>query len=61
MYGSDQMFWPEEIEESINWLNSLNFLNDAQKRDVFYNNAAKFLGLDLQTISNHHDIRKVRQ
>ena len=45
MYGSDQMTWPYAIEKSIRYLNSLTFLTKKDKEDIFYNNAAKFLGL----------------
>lgn len=46
MYGSDQMFWPEAIGRSIEAIESAPFLSDEEKRDIFYNNAARFLGLD---------------
>ena len=45
MFGSDQMFWPHAIEMSIDYLNSLEFLTDEDKRDILYNNAARFLKL----------------
>lgn len=46
MFGSDQMTWPYAIEKSINFLNSLDFLTEQEKEDIFYNNAAKFLKLE---------------
>ena len=46
MFGSDQMMWPYAIEKSINFLNGLDFLNEEEKEDIFYNNAARFLKLD---------------
>jgi len=46
MFGSDQMMWPYAIEKSINFLNSLDFLSEEDKEDIYYNNAAKFLKLD---------------
>lgn len=46
MFGSDQMFWPDAIERSINYLNSLEFLTEEDKRGIFYHNAARFLRLD---------------
>lgn len=45
MFGSDQMIWPYAIEKSVRFLNSLNFLTKQDKEDIFYNNAAKFLGV----------------
>ncbi len=45
MFGSDQMIWPYAIEKSINFLNSLSFLTEKDKEDIFYNNAARFLNL----------------
>ncbi|MCY2686007.1 amidohydrolase family protein [Salinimicrobium sp. TH3] len=45
MFGSDQMVWPESIKISINYLNSLDFLTEEEKRMILYENARKFLGL----------------
>ena len=45
MFGSDQMFWPESIELAIEAIESAPFLSHGQKRDIFYNNAARFLRL----------------
>ncbi len=45
MFGSDQMFWPHAIEMSIEYLNSLDFLTEKDKRNILYNNAARFLRL----------------
>jgi predicted TIM-barrel fold metal-dependent hydrolase len=46
MFGSDQMVWPEAIGMAIEGIESAAFLNEQQKRDIFYNNAVKFLRLD---------------
>ena len=46
MFGSDQMFWPDAIDRSIEYLNSLDFLTNEDKRDILYNNAARFLKLN---------------
>lgn len=46
MFGSDQMVWPETIERAIAVIEEAPFLSPAQKRDIFYNNAARFLRLD---------------
>lgn len=45
MFGSDQMIWPGVIEPAIRTIEHAPFLTDAQKRDIFYNNAARFLRL----------------
>ena len=45
MYGSDEMVWPGAIGLSFDFINNADFLTDKQKRDILYNNAAKFLGL----------------
>ena len=46
MYGSDQMVWPHAIEKSIQQLESYDFLTEQDKRDIFYHNAKRFLGLE---------------
>jgi hypothetical protein len=45
MFGSDQMVWPETIEYGIRVIEEAPFLSDQQKRDILYNNAARFLRL----------------
>lgn len=45
MFGSDQMEWPETIGLAIDAIESAPFLTPEQKRDIFYNNAARFLRL----------------
>lgn len=45
MFGSDQMVWPGTIERAITVIEEAPFLSAAQKRDIFYNNAARFLRL----------------
>jgi predicted TIM-barrel fold metal-dependent hydrolase len=47
MFGSDQMVWPETIERAIAVIEQAPFLSPAQKRDILYNNAARFLRLPL--------------
>jgi uncharacterized protein len=54
MFGSDQMRWPHAIADSIERLNSFEFLTDEEKRNILYNNAARFLELDKATIKLHH-------
>lgn len=45
MFGSDQMQWPETIGRAVDGIESATFLSAAQKRDILYNNAARFLRL----------------
>ena len=54
MFGSDQMVWPGVIERAINTINEAPFLNEQQKRDILYNNAARFLRLGKEEIAHHH-------
>lgn len=46
MFGSDQVIWPEAIGIAIEAIDSADFLSEKQKRDIFYNNGARFLRLD---------------
>jgi predicted TIM-barrel fold metal-dependent hydrolase len=54
MFGSDQMIWPETIDVAIDRIQSAGFLTEAQKRDILYNNAARFLKLSPQEVARHH-------
>jgi len=45
MFGSDQMYWPEAIGMAVEAVNSATFLTLSEKRDIFYNNAARFFRL----------------
>jgi uncharacterized protein len=46
MFGSDQMYWPEAIGMAIDAIEAAPFLTTADKRDIFYGNAARFLRLE---------------
>jgi len=54
MFGSDQMVWPQTIEVAIDSIEDADFLSPDQKRDILYNNAARFLRLTPQQIARHH-------
>jgi predicted TIM-barrel fold metal-dependent hydrolase len=54
MFGSDQMVWPGIIEPGIAAIEKAPFLNARQKRDILYNNAARFLRLSPEEIARHH-------
>lgn len=46
MFGTDQMIWPDAVGMSVDAIESATFLTEEQKRDIFFNNAARFLRLD---------------
>lgn len=54
MFGSDQMQWPEVIPLAVEAIESAPFLSAEEKRDIFYNNAARFLRLSEEEIAAHH-------
>ena len=57
MFGSDSMIWPELVEEALKTIESASFLTKAQKRDILYNNAARFLNLSEEEIKRHYGLR----
>lgn len=46
MFGSDQMVWPEAISKSIEFLNSMDFLTEEERKMILYENAKTFLNLE---------------
>lgn len=54
LFGTDQMFWPGALGIAIETIEAAPFLSDEQKRDIFYNNAARFLRLSEEAIARHH-------
>lgn len=54
MFGSDQMIWPEALEHAIEAIESAEFLTEVQKRDILYNNAARFFRFSDEQIAAHH-------
>jgi uncharacterized protein len=46
MFGTDQMGWPKLMAYSISLIQNADYLTSQQKRDILYNNAARFLRLD---------------
>ncbi len=54
LFGSDQMNWPGTIEVGLEAIETAPFLSPKQKRDILYNNAARFLRLSEETIARHH-------
>jgi uncharacterized protein len=53
MFGSDQMNWPGAIEVAIDSVESADFLTAEQKRDILYENAARFLRLSEEERASH--------
>ena len=54
LWGSDQMYWPQAIGESIRAIEEAPFLSAGQKRDILYGNAARFLRLSPEQIAADH-------
>lgn len=54
LFGSDQMYWPDAIGEAIKSIDTAPFLSESQKRDILYNNAARFLRLGQDEIARDH-------
>src|SRR5919206_3280269 len=46
MFGTDQLVWPKLMAYSISIIQNADYLTPEQKRDILYNNAARFLRLD---------------
>jgi hypothetical protein len=45
MFGTDQLVWPKLMVASISVIEGATYLTSEQKRDILYNNAARFLRL----------------
>jgi predicted TIM-barrel fold metal-dependent hydrolase len=54
LFGSDQMIWPETQEIAIQSIESAAFLTPDQRRDIFFNNAARFFRLSPERIAAMH-------
>jgi len=48
MFGTDQLLWPKLMAYSISIIQNADYLTPDQKRDILYNNAARFLRLDIK-------------
>jgi predicted TIM-barrel fold metal-dependent hydrolase len=46
MFGTDQLGWPGLMAYSISLIQNADYLTPGQKRDILYDNAARFLRLD---------------
>jgi len=45
MFGTDQLLWPKLMSYSISVIQNAEYLTPEEKRDILYNNAARFLRL----------------
>ncbi len=54
LFGSDQTIWPQAIGAAIEAIEAAPFLSEGQKRDILYNNAARFLRLTPAEIARDH-------
>ncbi len=54
LFGSDQMVWPETLEMAIESIESAEFLTAEQRREIFFDNAARFLQLSEQQLAAMH-------
>lgn len=55
MFGSDYF---GTIEKNLKIIYDINWLTDNQKRDILYNNAARFLELSQDLIDSHYEMVK---
>lgn len=53
--GTDRMIRPGAIDMAIETVKNTPFLTEGEKRDIFYNNTARFLELGEEAIARHHD------
>jgi len=60
LFGTDQMVWPDTIDDAVESVNAADFLTLKQKEDIFYNNAARFLGLSNEEIAKHKAYKKTK-
>ena len=48
------MVWPGLIDAAVKSIDEASFLTATRKRDIFYNNAVRFLRLTEAEIARHH-------
>ncbi len=54
LFASDAQMFPQGIERAVRIIREAPFLTEEQKRDILYNNAARFLRLSDEEIARHH-------
>jgi predicted TIM-barrel fold metal-dependent hydrolase len=60
MFGSDQMVWPGVIERAVKVIEDAPNLTQQQKRDILYDNAARFLRLTPEQMAAHRRLGAAR-
>jgi len=45
MFGSDHMYWPDLIGRAVEAIDAAPFLSPAERRDIYFHNAVRFLKL----------------
>lgn len=50
MFGTDHAVWPQIVGESVEAIESADFLTEEQKSDIFFNNAVRFFRLDAEEL-----------
>jgi predicted TIM-barrel fold metal-dependent hydrolase len=55
LFGTDQMVWPAVMERAIESIRSAEFLSPAQKRDILFGNAVRFLRLSPDRVAAMQD------
>lgn len=56
MFGSDQIIRPGLIDAAVKSIEEAQFLSAEQKRDIFSNNAARFLRLTPEKMKRHQAV-----
>lgn len=46
MFGTDALVWPDMLDRAIAIIENADYLTEAQKRDILFNNAVRFLKMD---------------
>ncbi|MGH7576412.1 MAG: amidohydrolase family protein [Longimicrobiales bacterium] len=59
MFESDHIVWPGALDRAIAVIEEAPFLSEEQKRDILYNNAARFLRLSEEEIAR--DRRRLKR
>jgi predicted TIM-barrel fold metal-dependent hydrolase len=54
LFGSDSMVWPGLIDAAVQGIEDATYLTPAQKRGIYYDNAARFLRLTPEQVARHH-------
>jgi hypothetical protein len=53
LFASDEMIWPDALTAAVNYIKQANYLTKDEKEKILYYNAATFLKLSEEEISEH--------